>query len=119
MCRTPRIAGRIAHLAKQRLVEAAQDMNFLGGIEVDAINQVNDIAQKIAALHAVRESLKYGGDHVAPLALPVVAAKAAKIGEKTGTIRVPSARSTSSPERNAMRSGPVMPPDAAAQSRQR
>ena len=47
------IAGGIAHLAQHGFVESAQSMEFLSGCEMDASNFVDDVAQQIAALHAV------------------------------------------------------------------
>ena len=34
---------------------------------MNGVNQIDDIAQQIAALHAIGQPLKHGGDHVAPL----------------------------------------------------
>lgn len=60
-------------------------MDFVRRIKVDAVHQVDDVAQQIAALHAVGQALEHGGDDVAALAAGV-AAQAAQIGEQAGTV---------------------------------
>jgi hypothetical protein len=39
------VTGRVAHLAEHGLVEAAEGVHLFGGIEVDAIDEVNHVAE--------------------------------------------------------------------------
>ena len=50
--------------------------------EVDAVDLVDDVAQQVAALHAVVDALEDGGDHVAPVA--AVRALQSGAGRRTG-----------------------------------
>lgn len=59
-------------------------MDLFGRVEVDAIDQVHHVAQKVTAFHSVGETLKNGRNHVAPLASAIVTAQAAQIGEQAG-----------------------------------
>ena len=59
------IAGRVAHLAQHGFVERAERVQLVRRREVDAANLVDDVAQQIAALHAVIDALEHGRDHVA------------------------------------------------------
>jgi hypothetical protein len=43
---------------------------------MDAVDQVDHVAQQVTALHPVGEALKDGCGHVAPLAPPIIAAQA-------------------------------------------
>lgn len=57
---------------------------------MDAVDQVHHVAQQIAAFHAVRETLKDGGDDVAAFAPAIVTAQSPQIGKKAdafGSIR--------------------------------
>ncbi len=62
-------------------------MDFIRRIKVDAVHQVNDVAEQIAALHAVGQALEHGGDDVAALTAGV-AAQAAQIGEQAGAVGI-------------------------------
>ena len=82
-----RIAGSVAQVAQEGFVEAAQGVDFIRRIKVDAVHQVNDVAEQIAALHAVGQALEHGGDDVAALTAGV-AAQAAQIGEQAGAVGI-------------------------------
>ena len=75
------IAGRIAHLAQHGFVERAERVQLVAGGEMDAGDLVDDVAQQIAALHAVIDALEHGGDDVAPV-VAVGAGERAQIGEQ-------------------------------------
>ena len=47
------IARRVAHLAEHGFVKRAESVNLVSGSEMDAVDFVDDIAQQIAARHAV------------------------------------------------------------------
>ena len=75
-----RVAGGVAHFAEHRLVQPGQSVNFLGRIEMDAVNKIDHIAQQIAGEHAVVHALEHGGDHV-PAAVAVGRLQRAQIGQ--------------------------------------
>ena len=81
-----RITGSIAHFAQQGFVQPAQGVDFVRRIKMNGVNQVDDIAQQITALHAVGQALKHGGDDVAPLPSGGIATQSAQIGEQAGTL---------------------------------
>ena len=84
---------------------------------MNGVNQADDIAQQIAALHAVGQPLKHGSDHVAPLSTGSIAPQIAQIGEQAGTLRaggqrgllVSQKRQQVRPGQAVGRSGPVAP----------
>src|ERR1019366_3836535 len=51
------IARRIAHLAEHGFVERAKSVKLAAGSEMDAGNLVDDVAQQVAADHAVQPAL--------------------------------------------------------------
>ena len=78
-----RVAGGVAHLAQHGFVECAQGVQLVAGGEVDAGDLVDDVAQEVAAHHAVLDALEDGGDHV-PAVVAVRAGQAAQVGEEPG-----------------------------------
>ena len=54
---------------------------------MDGVDQVDDVAEQITALHAIGDTAKDGGDHVTPIAPAVHAAKAAQMSEEAGAAR--------------------------------
>ena len=50
---------------------------------MDVVDEVQDIAQQIAAVHAVRQAAEHGRDNVAPVAATVAAAQAAQVSEQS------------------------------------
>ena len=83
------IARRIAHLAQHGFVERAERVQLVAGGEVDAVELVDDIAQQVAADHAVLHALEHGGDDIAP----VVAVGTGAACASSGTAPRPSCRS--------------------------
>ena len=61
------IARRIAHLAEHGFVERAERVQLVAGGEMDAVELVDDVAQQVAADHAVLHAAKHGGDDIAPV----------------------------------------------------
>lgn len=82
-----RIAGGVAQVAQQGFVQSAEGMDFVRRIKVDAVDQADDVAEQIAALHAVGQPLEHGGDDIAAFA-PGVAAQAAQVGEQAGAVGI-------------------------------
>ena len=58
-------------------------MDFLGGVEVDAVDEVHHVAQQVAAFHAVDDAGKDGGDHVAAV-VAVGPLESLEVGEQAG-----------------------------------
>ena len=58
---------RSAHLAEHGFVERAQRVQLVAGGEMNAVELVDDIAQQVAADHAVLHALEHGGDDIAPI----------------------------------------------------
>ena len=58
------IASGVSHLLQHRLVEMRERMDFIRGTEVDAVDLVDDVPKKEAAVHPVDRAAKYVGDHV-------------------------------------------------------
>jgi hypothetical protein len=85
---------------------------------VDAVDLVDDVAQQVAADHAVLHALEDVGHHLALAALLALAGQAAQVGEQP-LAALPSARTVTSCPMKASNSSPVMPSSRAAQSRQR
>ena len=66
------VARRVAHLPQHGLVERAQGVDLLAGGEVDAVDLVDDVAQQVAAHHAVvdaRKTVAITSRRSSPLAL--------------------------------------------------
>ena len=55
-------------------------MDFVRGIEVDAVDLVDDVAEQVAADHAVNDAAKHGGDHI-PAVAAVGPLQPAQVGE--------------------------------------
>ena len=62
-------------------------MDFLRTVEINGVDQIDDVAQQIAALHAIGDAAKHGGDNVASVAPAVLATKPAQIGKQAGAAR--------------------------------
>ena len=60
-------------------------MDFVRRVEVDAVNQVDHVAQQVAALHTVTQALEHRGDDIASRTLAVVTAQTLEIAEQSGT----------------------------------
>ena len=83
------IAGGIAHLAEHGFVEGAQRVQFIAGGEVDAVELVDDIAQEVAADHAVLHPAKDRGDDIAARvsgASRVGTGEGAQVAEQAGAL---------------------------------
>ena len=76
-----RIAGRVPHLAEHGFVEMAEGMDFFRRVEVDAVDQIDDIAEQIAGNHAVLDAAEDVGDHVAA-AIAVLPLQGPEVGEQ-------------------------------------
>ena len=61
------VARRVAHFAEHGFVERAEGVKLVRRREVNAADLVDDVAQQVAALHAVIDALEHRGDHVAPV----------------------------------------------------
>ena len=59
------VASGVSHLPEHRLVEPGQRVDFLGGVEVDAVDQVDHVPHQVAGDHPVDDAIEDGGDHVA------------------------------------------------------
>jgi hypothetical protein len=77
------IARRVAHFAQHRFVEVREGVDFFAGAEMDTVNLVNDVAQQVAADHAVLNALEDVGHHLALAAFFAFAGQAAQINEQT------------------------------------
>ena len=75
------VPGRVPHFPQHGLVQVAQRVDLVGGIEVDAIDQVDHVPQQVAADHAVDDAAEDRGDHVA--ATVAVAALQRPAGRRT------------------------------------
>ena len=75
------IARRIAHLAQHGFVERAEGVQLVAGGEVDAVELVDDVAQQVAADHAVLHAAKHRGDDIAPI-VAVGAGERAQVAEQ-------------------------------------
>ena len=53
------VARRVAHFAQHGFVQMREGVDFLAGVEVDAVDLVDDVAQQIAADHAVLHTLEH------------------------------------------------------------
>ena len=78
------VAGRVAHLPEHGLVEVAERVNFFGRREVDAVDLVDDVAQQIAAFHAVLHAFEHLGNHLAPGVPLALLGQPAQIFEQAG-----------------------------------
>lgn len=74
------VARRVAHFAEHGFIERAQGVQFLAGSEMNAADLVDDVAQQVAAFHAVVHALEHGGNDVAPVV--AVAGERAQVTEK-------------------------------------
>jgi hypothetical protein len=92
------IARRVAHLAQHRFVQVREGVDFFAGAEVDAVDLVDDVAQQVAADHAVLHALEDVGDDLA-LAAFFAAGQAAQIGRRTGPGRYCHRHALSVPDR--------------------
>ena len=111
------VARGVAHLAEHRFVEAAERVELLARVEVDAVDLVDDVPQQIAVLHPILDAAEDGRDHVAPVAA-VCALQAAEVGKEAGPSRaIWTHRFLIVDEGDEL--VPVIPPSFAAQSRQR
>jgi hypothetical protein len=80
------IARRIAHLAEHGFVERAKRVKLAAGSEMDAGDLVDDVAQQVAADHAILHAAKHGGDHI-PAIVAVVAGEPAQVAEQPRALR--------------------------------
>ena len=64
----------------------AKGVDFVGRIEVDAVDQIDDIAEQIPGDHAVLNAAKDVGDHVTP-AIPILPLQCSKVGEQARPLR--------------------------------
>jgi hypothetical protein len=85
---------------------------------MDAVDLVDDVAQQVAADHAVLHALEHVGDDFALAALLAFAREAAQVGEQALAGAAVGTPVVSWPMK-ASSSSPVMPSSRAAQSRQR
>jgi hypothetical protein len=76
------VARRVAHLAQHRLVQVREGVDLFAGAEVDAVDLVDDVAQQVAADHAVLHALEDVGDDLALAALFALAGQAPQVGEQ-------------------------------------
>jgi hypothetical protein len=86
--------------------------------EVDAVDLVDDVAQQVAADHAVLHALEDVGHDLA-LAAFLAARRPGRADRRTGPCRAAIGTWLSSWLMKASSSSPVMPSSRAAQSRQR
>ena len=75
------IARRIPHLPQHGFVQMAEGVDFLGRAEVDAIDQVDYVAEQVAGDHAVHDAAKDVGNHVAP-PIAIAALQGPEVGEQ-------------------------------------
>ena len=62
-------AGRVAHLAQHALIQVRQGVDVVADVKVDAVDQVDHVAQQVAAEHTVVGLAEDGGHDVALVAL--------------------------------------------------
>jgi hypothetical protein len=79
------IACGIAHLAEHGFVECTERVQLVAGGEVDAVELVDDVAQQVAADHAVLHALEDGRNHI-PTVVAVGTGERAQIAEQTRTL---------------------------------
>ena len=77
------IAGGVAHFAQHGFVERAEGVELVAGGEMDAGDLVDDVAQEVAADHAVLDALEDRGDDVAAV-VAVGTSEGAQILEQAG-----------------------------------
>ena len=77
-----RVARRVAHLAQHRLVQVRQRVDLFGGAEVDTVDLVDDVAQKVTADHSVLHALEHVGNDFALAAFLANARQSAQVREQ-------------------------------------
>jgi hypothetical protein len=77
-----RVASGVAHLAQHGFVQVREGVNLLAAAEVNAVDLVDDVAQQVAADHAVLHAAKHIGDDLALAAFLAAAGQAAQYGEQ-------------------------------------
>src|SRR5690606_8566261 len=82
-----RVAGGIAHFAQHGFVEVREGVDLLARVEVNAVDLVDDVAQQVAADHAVLHALEHVGDDLALAALLPAAGQPAQVGKEAGAAR--------------------------------
>ena len=75
------ISCGISHLAQHIFVKSAEGVHLLTGGEMDSGDFIDDIAQEVAGLHAVRDPFKHIGDDILP-AFAGFGLEAAQISEE-------------------------------------
>ena len=72
----------IAHLAQHRLIQVRQRVGFFAAAKVDAVDLVDDVAQQVAADHAVLDALEDVGHHLTLAALGTLPCQTTQVGEQ-------------------------------------